>query len=261
MQHGMAKMKLQSDTQFSLVTTLHREFVIRGYKVLTFITYSMEQTPSWEANQFAASQEIPCMLWNPKVHYRIHKCPPPVPILSQLVPLSLLRSYQSISPGPRLCLWIFHNKDMFSQWGVVSPSPNPQAGGPPLVGCLRLFIQYIYYYPPYWRPLLHLQPEDMPWHGDRDSLITWLTSLEKAINGCSGRCIREHNMFRYIAGSFVLWHVCGIMQVSSVFYWIERYVRHSLSLFYKYELHIMQVFYKVKGCNTTVTWSTERHAV
>jgi len=31
----------------------------------------MEQSPSWEANQFSASQEIPHILQNPKVHYRI----------------------------------------------------------------------------------------------------------------------------------------------------------------------------------------------
>ena len=33
----------------------------------------MVQSPSWEANRFAASQEIPRISRNPKVHYRTHK--------------------------------------------------------------------------------------------------------------------------------------------------------------------------------------------
>jgi hypothetical protein len=39
-------------------------------------TYSMEQSPSGEANWFSACQEIPCIFWNLKVQYRINKCPP-----------------------------------------------------------------------------------------------------------------------------------------------------------------------------------------
>ena len=53
------------------------------------LTYSMVQNPSWEANWFAASQEIPRILWNLKVHNRTHKRLPPVPILCQPNPVHI----------------------------------------------------------------------------------------------------------------------------------------------------------------------------
>jgi hypothetical protein len=51
-------------------------------------TYSMEQSSSWEANQLLQLvKKFPAFLWNPKVLYRTHKCPPRVPILSKLHPV------------------------------------------------------------------------------------------------------------------------------------------------------------------------------
>ena len=61
---------------------------------LSLLTYSTEHSPSWEANWFAASQEIFSILWNLNVHYHSHKCPPPpVPILSQLDPVHTSTSH------------------------------------------------------------------------------------------------------------------------------------------------------------------------
>ena len=53
------------------------------------LTYSMVQSPCWEANWFAASQEIPRISRNPKVHYRTHKRPPTVSILGQPNPVHI----------------------------------------------------------------------------------------------------------------------------------------------------------------------------
>jgi len=58
--------------------------IVLTYLLTHSLTHSMKLGPSWEADRFSASQEIPRILWNPNVHYRSHKCPPPVPILSQL---------------------------------------------------------------------------------------------------------------------------------------------------------------------------------
>ena len=51
------------------------------------------QSPSWAANWFAASQEIPRISRNPKVLYRTHKRPPPVSILGQPNPVHIPTSH------------------------------------------------------------------------------------------------------------------------------------------------------------------------
>ena len=53
----------------------------------------MVQSPSWEANWFAASQEIPCISRNPKVHNRTHTRSPPVSILGQPNPVHIPTSH------------------------------------------------------------------------------------------------------------------------------------------------------------------------
>ena len=57
------------------------------------LTYSMEQSPFWEANRFSASQVIIGILWNTKVQFRIHNSPSPLPILSQTDPVHALTSH------------------------------------------------------------------------------------------------------------------------------------------------------------------------
>jgi hypothetical protein len=80
-------------------------------------------------------------------------CPKPAPLFHCLVPI------KSINPSPRLCLWIFCNKDMFSRW-VVSTNP-----------CQLSATTYSIY------SLLHLQCKDAPCRGDRDQLITWRVAV------------------------------------------------------------------------------------
>jgi len=57
------------------------------------LNYFMVQSPSWEANWFVASQEIPRISRNPKVHYRTHKRPPPASILDQPNPVYIPTSH------------------------------------------------------------------------------------------------------------------------------------------------------------------------
>jgi hypothetical protein len=59
----------------------------------SLLTYSLKElSPSWRAANFAATQELPSILWNPNVQHRVHKSPPQVPILSHINPIHTISS-------------------------------------------------------------------------------------------------------------------------------------------------------------------------
>jgi hypothetical protein len=53
----------------------------------SWVANSVEQGPSWESSRFSASPEISHVLWNPNVHYCLHKRPAPVRIMSYINPV------------------------------------------------------------------------------------------------------------------------------------------------------------------------------
>ena len=96
----------------SNVTVLHQLKLLHGAE------------PFCEASRFSGSQEIPRILWNPKIRYRIHKCPNtcPFPEPDQSCPHpTFCRSILILSSHLRLGL---HSDLLLSKPCIYLSSPH-----------------------------------------------------------------------------------------------------------------------------------------
>ena len=108
----------------------------------TLLTHSTVQSPSWAANWFAASQEIPRISRNPKVHYRTQKRPPPVSILDQPNPVHIPTSHLlEIRPN------IIHpSTPRSSQWSPSLRFPHQDSIQPTSTHNFKMLLLTIHHY-------------------------------------------------------------------------------------------------------------------
>jgi hypothetical protein len=119
----------------------------------------MELNPFWEGASCVATQELPNILWNPNVHYPVHKSPPLAPILSQVNPV---HTTPSISPRSILILSTHLRLGLPSD---LFPSSFPTN------------ILYAFTFFPF---VLHALPSHPPWL-DHSNCTLWRVQVTKLL--------------------------------------------------------------------------------
>jgi hypothetical protein len=124
----------------------------------------MEHSSFWESNMFSASQQIPCIIFTPYVHYRIKNAQhmslswASSPRIS--IPFSRACVVKRISPIPRLCAC---NIISFYREHLLAPRPKSDIEYHPLSAVREcLFHTFAATLHIWWSLFLYPQTEDAP---------------------------------------------------------------------------------------------------
>jgi hypothetical protein len=91
---------------FYFKANLTKDIVLKvNIHYISILTHGAK--PFLRSRQLCSYSRTSSILCNPKVHFRVHKSPPPVPTLSQINPNHTISSYLSIVHPPTSCssLW------------------------------------------------------------------------------------------------------------------------------------------------------------
>jgi hypothetical protein len=80
--------------KLTFMTTFMATQPFRTYCLTNYVEYD----PYWEGSSCSNSQEILCLLRNPRLHYHVHNSLPLVPILSQMDPVHTLPTCMDLMP-------------------------------------------------------------------------------------------------------------------------------------------------------------------
>jgi len=164
----------------------------------------MVQSPSWEANWFAASQDIPRISRNLKVHYRTHKRHTPISILGQPnqvhIPNShLLKIHPNImhSSMPRSSQWSHSLR--FSHQGPLNPLSSPIRATCPAHLIILIFITRTIwgeFYKSFSSSLCNLLHSPVTWSSLGPNILL-NTMFSNTLSFLSSRCVKDLDSHPY----------------------------------------------------------------
>jgi len=199
---------------WTLQDNIRIQYFVKFYLRISYeLPNSMEQNSSWEANSLSVREEIPRLVWNPRVHYRVHKSP-----------------HRSLSWARRIKSTPSHSFSLRSIVMLSSHLPPTFMSGPfPSGFSTKLYVFLCMY--KYGRMVEYSQINNVNWVRSCEVVVILLSETTSSV---VLNVLYLHDSVRYLSDSgrlhfiiqkilsFLGWNLCGkvilqIKQQSDIF--------------------------------------------